>query len=1022
METLILFGLLGWSVWQSARVSALKRELATLQHRLGRLEQGSAQKPAMAPNFAGAASPAPASVVPTPKPAPPKLPLLGAQEPEEPLLLDNPIPAASNDADYPHPPKPAPAPRAELAHPPTHATNAGKPLEKWIAENGLAWLAGGALALGVIFLVALAARQGWLTAQVRLVLALALGVALIGASERLRRIGIARPPGHSLAAAMCAGAGVVAFYAVSWAAYGLYGLIGWPIAAALLALCALALIGLAFLHGQALGVLAIAAAFFAPPLTNIAVWPDSTLTLYVCAVGAAGFALACARRWAWSAAAALLGLYFWFAASIAADEIWRGLALLCFASVGGVVLTAPDSGDKRSDDWRLAQALGPTIGICVSSILLLWTWLAIAPEPDSRIFGPALVSVFHAALAAYAVRGRAAHGGIFLVAAGALALGMCAYAAAHARFSLTASAPYSWALFAAASVAAAALGARPHRDQRALVAVAGAAVAGILTALAAFTRSDWHGLTAWGALFLGAAGLFVCAVRTAKEAADPTRDSATDAWAAATAVLLLLGIESLFREPWSIVGCASAALLLAALFAQRGWRAWRMAAPSAATLALAHGFSPSIWAQALAGPASLALGLFVLAAAAGILFAASRTSARRDHPTGPMTEALFSAAALALIAGVFLTLSFFASGAGGGAPLDPMTASALRALTLLAAGQVLMPKRAAQGPIATWRARALLVGGLGWALFNHGIALNPWWGDKAATIAGPPVFNVQALAYAAPAVLAFIAARRARSPLFARIYAAAGAVLAALWITLEIRHAFQGALMSTPGFAGLEGFAHALWPLLLLVVLRKQIAVQHAKALRGAASWIAWPILLWAAWGLWFSFNPWWGAAPAQLGAGFDPALAIAACAGAAWLSTRAPSALQAQSPRNFAHAAKLASVGHLFVGATLAVRMAYHSADLALAPAGDAELWTYSVVWALFGAAAFWLGARRTDALLRWSGLIVLLATTAYVAFLAFTRLSDMARIGSLLGLAAVLLAVTWFARTGVNAKTGAA
>jgi|CXWL01.1.fsa_nt_gi uncharacterized membrane protein len=1016
METLILFGLLGWSVWQSARVGALKRELATLQQRLGRLEQGSTQKPAMAPTFVAAASPAPAStsVVPTPKPLSPKPPLLGAQEPDEPLLLDNPIPAASNDADYPHLPKPAPAPRAEPARAPAHATNAGKPLEKWIAENGLAWLAGGALALGVIFLVALAARQGWLTAQVRLVLALALGVALIGASERLRRIGIGRPPGHPLAAAMCAGAGVVAFYAVSWAAYGLYGLIGWPIAATLLALCALALIGLAFLHGQALGVLAIVAAFFAPPLTNIAVWPDSTLTLYVCAVGAAGFALACARRWAWSAAAALLGLYFWFAVSIAADEIWRGLALLCFASVGGVVLTAPESGDERSDDWRLAQALGPTIGICVSSILLLWTWLAIAPAPDSRIFGPALVSVFHAALAAYAVRGRAAHGGIFVVAAGALALGMCAYAAAHARFSLTASAPYSWALFAAASVAVAALGAKPHRDQRALVAVAGAAAAGILTALAAFTRSDWHGLAAWGALFLGAAGLFVCAARTAKEAADPTKDSATDAWAAAAAVLLLLGIESLFREPWSIVGCAGAALLLAALFAQRGWRAWRIAAPSAATLALAHGFSPSIWTQALADPGSLARGLLILGAAATLLFTASRTATRRDQRDGPMAEALFSAAALALIAGVFLTLSFFASGAGGGAPLDPLTASALRALTLLAAGHVLTPKRAAHGPIATWRARALLVGGLAWALFNHGIELNPWWGDMAATIAGPPVFNVQALAYAAPAVLAFIAARRARSPMFTRAYAISGAMLAGLWITLEIRHAFQGATMSGPGFAGLEGFAHALWPLLLLVFARKQ--------LHGVASWVAWPILLWAAWGLWFSFNPWWGAAPAQLGPGLDQALAIAACAGAAWLSARAPKALQAQAPQSFARAATLAGVGHLFVGATLTARMAYHSADLALAAAGDAELWTYSVVWALFGAAAFWLGARRTDALLRWSGLIVLLATTAYVAFLAFTRLSDMARVGSLLGLAAVLLAVTWFARTGANAKTGAA
>jgi uncharacterized membrane protein len=106
-------------------------------------------------------------------------------------------------------------------------------------------------------------------------------------------------------------------------------------------------------------------------------------------------------------------------------------------------------------------------------------------------------------------------------------------------------------------------------------------------------------------------------------------------------------------------------------------------------------------------------------------------------------------------------------------------------------------------------------------------------------------------------------------------------------------------------------------------------------------------------------------------------------------------------------------SFAHLLVAATLAVRYGFHGGALASAPTLDVELWSYSAVWALYGGAAFWLGARRDDGLLRWCGLALLVGTTAWVAFLAFTRLNDLARVGSLLGLAIVLLAVTWIART---------
>ncbi len=54
----------------------------------------------------------------------------------------------------------------------------------------------------------------------------------------------------------------------------------------------------------------------------------------------------------------------------------------------------------------------------------------------------------------------------------------------------------------------------------------------------------------------------------------------------------------------------------------------------------------------------------------------------------------------------------------------------------------------------------------------------------------------------------------------------------------------------------------------------------------------------------------------------------------------------------------------------------------------------------------------RRSDALQRWIGLAILVGDTVYVFVLAFTRLTGLIQIGSMIGLAIVLLVVAWFAR----------
>jgi uncharacterized membrane protein len=225
---------------------------------------------------------------------------------------------------------------------------------------------------------------------------------------------------------------------------------------------------------------------------------------------------------------------------------------------------------------------------------------------------------------------------------------------------------------------------------------------------------------------------------------------------------------------------------------------------------------------------------------------------------------------------------------------------------------------------------------------------------------------------------------------------------------LEIRHLFHGANMNAPGFRGIEGYLHCLWPLALICAGGRWAGTGRLGVFFTNATG---PALAWAGLGLWLAFNPWWGLEPARASAW--PSLA--ACGLAAWLSAMAP----ARGDTNLARAALLASVAHLLVAATLAVRYLFQGPALAAAlPPMDGELWSYSAAWALFGGGAFWLGAQRQAPLLRWCGLGILVATSAYVAFLAFTRLDTLARVGSLLGLAGILLTVAWFARKQASAN----
>jgi uncharacterized membrane protein len=694
-----------------------------------------------------------------------------------------------------------------------------------------------------------------------------------------------------------------------------------------------------------------------------------------------------------------------------------------------------------------------------------------------------------------------------------------------------------------------------------VVAAAGAIGAALLVALSATSRGEgWHSPTAWIPLFSGAALLLIAGWRHESDAASRKSDRALDFWGGSAAVLVLLGVESALGSEARAAGHAAAALLFAIGLAWRGWRIFGWAALSAAAL------SPTLIGTTLAGQTPLWLGLLILFGAAALLFSAS-TVIRRSKENIGAAEALSAAAIIAALVGAFVALRWITAG-GAGVTLDAFTETSLRVLALMAAGLTLLPRiHEAPGPIGAWRGHVLLGLGLAYALLIPGLAINPWWGAPGrAVVNGLPLLNSLALAFLAPAALAFVAANRlyTRQLAFARVYAAAGAALALLWIVLEIRHAFHNPAMAEPlvglfesscyalailayalavaivarmraaknphrpftqdlmhvirgsawaamGFAvlimllvrhpiwgaqdsttsnafstmlavmaqygalllalmlgralsvskeaeptrfaaasaavlfawssghcvirwlhhrgymddgaaplGLEGLFHAVWPLALVVgaaqltrlVPGRDTVRAYLYDLQSIWATAIWPALAFAGLGLLVLFNPWWGIAPANVDGSLGIATALALILFAAALSYVSPDVPHVRQMKWLVPTATALCAAHLFVAATLIVRWVYHGADMSGSSAGGLELWIYSAVWALFGAAALGLGTVRNDPVLRWIGLAVFFVTIVKVAFIDTARLDDLIQAASALSLGVIAAVTTWLVR----------
>lgn len=229
------------------------------------------------------------------------LPVQTMERPQAPLPSVGPAPVE----DEPPPTVPAPQTR-----PVVFTADVAERLMRFLRENWVYVVSAASLALAGVFLVQYGIERGLIPPVLRVLAAVALGMALIVAGEYLRRrFGDEPDASTAYLPATFSGAGIVSVFAAVMAARQLYGLIGPDAAMAGYVLTALTAVVLGWFNGALLVAIGLLGAAAAPFLVGGDAEAAPWLYLYYGLVAAMGLAVDTLRRWAWvSVLALVLGL------------------------------------------------------------------------------------------------------------------------------------------------------------------------------------------------------------------------------------------------------------------------------------------------------------------------------------------------------------------------------------------------------------------------------------------------------------------------------------------------------------------------------------------------------------------------------------------------------------------------------------------------------------------------------------------------------------------------------------------
>lgn len=200
---------------------------------------------------------------------------------------------------------------------------AGRDLEAWFGENALLVVGVLALVAAVGFALKYAFEQGWISPALRVLAGLAIGLAVAGYGERLRRRGLRRFGAAAL------GAGAAIAYLAVWAAAGPYAFVPAGVGiAALAVLSGLVLVSAWRGDEPYLATIAAAGAYLAPFLLGDASASANLLLGYTALVSAGVATIAIVRGWQLTLGIVLVGFFVGAAATAGrANEAFLALYL-----------------------------------------------------------------------------------------------------------------------------------------------------------------------------------------------------------------------------------------------------------------------------------------------------------------------------------------------------------------------------------------------------------------------------------------------------------------------------------------------------------------------------------------------------------------------------------------------------------------------------------------------------------------------------------------------------------------------
>ncbi|HEY0414679.1 MAG TPA: DUF2339 domain-containing protein [Allosphingosinicella sp.] len=795
MEPLLLLALVALAVAHfrlAGRTAALEREV----ERLG-FGEPPPEPPPLAARAAGGPPPPSASATrPAAAPAPSRTEWVGAAE------------AAVG--------KPAPARPHE---------NLGGLFERYVGGRLLIWIGGIALAVAGIFLVRYSIEIGLVTPPVRMGIAAAFGLLLLGAGELAR----SRPGGlvDPRVAQSLVGAGILVLYATPYGSLVLYQLISMSTASALMVMVTLIALVLSLRHGAPTAVMGLAGGFATPLLVGDPHAGAVPLLAYLGLLDIALFTIAGRRGWTWLAAGAVLLSFAWTASLVAApraDALAGGAFIVLLGVAGSLV--------RAGKGWQLDFVRPAAIGLLELAVLIGRTDI-----------GPLAWSLYGAlSLAAFflATR-RPEHRPVpALALAGALVL-LFMKALDSRDWAVPWAAAAITLLFAGGGTL---LALRRRREALLWTATACAAAAGPAMLLRTI-RPALLDRPLWGVVFAALAAVPLLLAWARRNAAGET-DVDRPLFVAGAAALLLLGLglgdllpRLLAGAGWMLLGLGAAAA--ARRLGDRGLSVLTLA--TAAFVALwSIAMVPGLWATlagSLFGQPALAAGLPGLGRSLQVLLLPALLmmaawAVLPHHYTG-VRPALLAAAAGFAVASAYVAFKQ-AFGLQGAADFVARGFAERTLITqaLFAGGWLVCTGRLKAGLVderRRWLAgialTALAAARLLWFdLIVDNPALVP------QSVGHWPVLNLLAPAYLLSAFWLYRARRGADSPFRSGAWLVLALAALIAGVMLMVRQLFHGAILTGTDVAATESYGYSLAALLLSLALLLSGVRLPDKALR----------------------------------------------------------------------------------------------------------------------------------------------------------------------------------------------